>query len=825
MITKLQDLTQIGLNPTFINYLRADYSETLLNTQAEALRSISLLHQRRSAIISAPTASGKTLLGELAALGAVQRKRMALYLVPTRSLAEEKVVEFQKRYASSSLCICCTTRESRTDDSKIIAGEADLVVAVYEKAFGLLAVCPGLWGRLGSIVADEVHLIGDQERGPAIDLFLTEWKRMQQRPQLIALSAVFHNSEEFAAWLEIDHYHTTQRPVPLREGVLDISLGNYRWRDISTGEQGTERLASINQEDDHIHVSAILELASTVGPTIVFCTTLNKANHLAQELAQHSKINLEDETLLELKRLDSNLSRESLEVVLEKGIGLHTADMPRSHRQIVESLFSQGKLSVLVATPTLEQGVNLDAACVISSPAMVGKCGPSQSTGLVPTSRMRLLNQGGRAGRRGDKLGRSILLAKDSFEADQLFDTFIGTPLEKVESRLGECDLEKAILQIIASHSQCSRQVIHSHLESTFCSYQKRVTAYPINSIIEHLVSQESLQEKSAELLAVTPLGLLAARSRVSSVTISFWLEYLEDTSTCPPRDALLLLICLADEWSMLPVRINNSERRRNTWPTGMIDRLDKPHPLSTRLLSLFETPNGSPFTCHRAARIALMLSDWVGGLPLNELELRHQLPSGRIARAASEAAWLLITLAELAGLMRRSEEVIDGIELLAHDLEELEGTLSQPRERPTAVPSVSSSPEPFLESEPISSSKKMLTIFKEQQGIVEWQGSIIELSPIPYRLLLLLVEQEGAVVPYDTIHASVWPDAQVQNQMISHHARIINQLLPWEEGKVVRVHKRYGLYLAIDSELVEFSNKKVRPPLLKDSAPQRQFA
>ena len=71
------------------------------------------------------------------------------------------------------------------------------------------------------MIADEIHLIGDENRGPTLEMILTQLKLLETKPQIVGLSATITNSNEIAYWLECNLIKNDWRPVPLAEGVCD----------------------------------------------------------------------------------------------------------------------------------------------------------------------------------------------------------------------------------------------------------------------------------------------------------------------------------------------------------------------------------------------------------------------------------------------------------------------------------------------------------------------------------------------------------------------------------------------------------------------------
>ena len=141
--------------------------------------------------------------------------RTGLYLVPLRALAQEKYEElstFERLGVKVGLSI------GDFDISNAALEKLDILVATSEKADGLLRKGSPWLDRLGTVVADEVHLLRDPDRGPTLEVTLTRLRRRHPELQVIALSATVGNSADVAGWLGAVHVASDFRPVLLKSG-------------------------------------------------------------------------------------------------------------------------------------------------------------------------------------------------------------------------------------------------------------------------------------------------------------------------------------------------------------------------------------------------------------------------------------------------------------------------------------------------------------------------------------------------------------------------------------------------------------------------------
>jgi helicase len=197
----------------------------------------------RSLLVVAPTSSGKTMVGELAAIQAVTTARKAAFLLPYRALVNEKFEEFSERYTPAGLRVVRCSGDASDGVAPALTGRYDLGFFTYEIFLNLALISPRLLSQLGLIVLDEAQFITDPQRGITVELILTLLLRARQRginPQLVALSAVIGKLNGFDRWLGLPVLRSRQRPVPLIEGVLD-RRGMFQFVDID-GSTKTEAL-------------------------------------------------------------------------------------------------------------------------------------------------------------------------------------------------------------------------------------------------------------------------------------------------------------------------------------------------------------------------------------------------------------------------------------------------------------------------------------------------------------------------------------------------------------------------------------------------------
>ncbi len=164
----------VRLPPEVRKILEADGIASLYPPQAEALGPVL---NGESVVLACPTASGKSLVAYVALLRAARAGQTGLYLVPLRALAQEKYDELK---AFEPLGIRVGLSIGDFDISNDTLDKIDILVATSEKADGLLRKRVPWLERLGTVVADEVHLMRDPDRGPTLEVSLTRLRRLRR---------------------------------------------------------------------------------------------------------------------------------------------------------------------------------------------------------------------------------------------------------------------------------------------------------------------------------------------------------------------------------------------------------------------------------------------------------------------------------------------------------------------------------------------------------------------------------------------------------------------------------------------------------------------
>ncbi|MFQ6032558.1 MAG: DEAD/DEAH box helicase, partial [Candidatus Zixiibacteriota bacterium] len=129
---KVEKLLRYGIPESVIQSWKKNLGEELLPLQTQAVTKHNLLNGE-SLIICAPTSSGKTFCGEMAAVANLYKRKKVIYLVPLKAIAEEKNSDFVEKYLELGIKVVISTKDRQEHDRKIAKGDFDLAIMIYEK--------------------------------------------------------------------------------------------------------------------------------------------------------------------------------------------------------------------------------------------------------------------------------------------------------------------------------------------------------------------------------------------------------------------------------------------------------------------------------------------------------------------------------------------------------------------------------------------------------------------------------------------------------------------------------------------------------------------
>jgi len=634
---------ELNIHPEVKRILIESNIKSLFPPQEEAIKSGAL--EGKNLLLASPTASGKTLVAELCALKHVlERNGKVLYLTPLRALANEKYEEFRKytvikKPNGRNISVGISTGDFDSSDSWL--GKFDIIVTTNEKCDSLLRHRAPWIGEISLVVADEIHLLNEVERGPTLEVVLARLMQMNPNIQILALSATVRNSDEIAEWLKAATITTEWRPVKLREGVL---LGD----EIQFKDGGSIK---INQSVKHPVINLALHGIKQGGQVLIFASTRKNAVSLAKKASRELSDLITKSLKRALERVAENIQSsgertrisELLAELVRNGVAFHHAGLSGIHRKIIEDAFREGKIKILTATPTLAFGVNLPARMVIISDYRRYVPG----YGYYPITVLEYKQMVGRAGRpKYDEIGEAILIAKSEDERDYLMESFIFAKPERIWSKL---DVEKVlrshVLATIASEFAFSEQGIYEFFGKTLYAFQYdiRMIKGTIGRILRFLYNEGMIKYEGDYLRAtdfglrvsqlyIDPLSAIiirdALRSVVPKITNISLLHMISHTPDMAPKVRLL-----SGEIGRLSLFVNeHRDEFLIAPPDEWIDRIEYEIFLSE-------------------VKTALVLNAWIEEFSEDEIIERFGVEPGDLYHLTETARWLLYASYELAKL------------------------------------------------------------------------------------------------------------------------------------------------------------------------------
>ena len=623
---------EIPIGEEFKKILRSENITKLYPPQESLVRS-GILETNGNVVLSTPTASGKTIAAEIAMIKTLERGKRAVYIVPLRSLAYEKFLEFQK-YESLGYKVRIEIGDLDSKRYKKFL-DFDILVATAEKCDSILRSRPNWFEDVGILVMDEIHLLGT-DRGPVYEIIISKFRKLFGGIQILALSATIGNAVEIAEWLNAELIRSEWRPVPLRENV----------------EIGKDKYKKIRE--------IVEKSLSRGGQVLIFVNSRRSAEAVAEKLGNDLKFSENEFEYLkklseEILSAISSPTRQCrrLSKCVMKGIAFHHAGITNKQRILIEDSFKNGILKVIVATPTLAAGVNLPSRTVIVRDL---KRYDESYYGYIPV--LEYKQQIGRAGRpRYDKYGESFIIAKDEDEREFLIEKYVNGEVESLTSKLGvEPVLRFHVLATIASGFARSEDSLREFFKSTFFGYQYGVSDLK-NLLRKILINLEDWNfiKREGNFLIPTPIGNRVSELYIDPKTAHNYISILKiaEKQNRFPALGLLEMLCDASEVRLLSVKRSEEPE---LWTIAYKD--------SNKLLRDIEGFE-LDFNFLERFKTAKMFELWINEVPEDKILELYNVAPGILYSKIQNLEWLAYSASEISRIL--------GLKNSARELKKLE--------------------------------------------------------------------------------------------------------------------------------------------------------
>ncbi|MCT1830710.1 DEAD/DEAH box helicase [Brevibacterium luteolum] len=400
------------------------------------------LQAGKSVLVAAPTGAGKTVVAQFAVRLAFERGVRAFYTTPIKALSNQKFQELCEEYGEDNVGLLTGDTTIRRD-AKVIVMTTEVLRNMIYSGTDL--------SKLGFVVLDEVHYLGDRFRGPVWEEVIIH---LPMHVALVSLSATVSNAEEFGDWLaevrgDTDVIVSEHRPVPLYNHVavgtnlyplfapgkknahklnrdLTYATQKFTRRPTSRRDRRNPRQMRFRRPSRTSLISELLH--ERLLPAIYFIFSRSACDDAVEQCLaagldlttstqkRHIRARLED--------LQDELAQEDLGVLgfhsfatgMIHGFAAHHAGLIPQFKELVEELFAAGHLHVVFATETLALGINMPARTVVLE--KLTKFNGESHVQITPGEYTQLT---GRAGRRGiDIEGHAVVVWHPTIEPEEI---------------------------------------------------------------------------------------------------------------------------------------------------------------------------------------------------------------------------------------------------------------------------------------------------------------------------------------------------------------------------------------------------------------------
>lgn len=455
---------------------------------------------KKSLVVSAPTASGKTIIAELFSIETILNEgKKVIYTCPLKALASEHYKDFKKKYSKqgSKEKIKFALSTGDLDSSSSYLKSFDLIMTTYEKLASLLRHKSDWLNSVGGIIIDEMHEL-DSDRGVVLEIALTQLRVLNPNIKILGLSATIPNAKELSDWINAELVESNYRPTKLIEGVHYEGVVEYNNQLTEKGD--VEKLIKSKLEENK--------------QILVFLSSRKKAEGFAKKIASLTKkfVNQKNNQLIDSSnKIINTLESPTTQCILlaecvKQGSAFHHAGLVNEQREIIEENFKSGKIKILCSTTTLSAGVNTPADLVI-----VPSLYRFEEYGMNLISVREYKQCVGRSGRpKFSSEGKSILIANSLSQKEIYVEKFVNGEVEQVLSRLGIIPILRThILALIATNYINDLKSTELFFEKTLYSFQLQEMSELLHNIIEIIneLKEYGFVEVKGDSFTITKIG------------------------------------------------------------------------------------------------------------------------------------------------------------------------------------------------------------------------------------------------------------------------------------------------------------------------------
>tara|TARA_X000000368_G_scaffold58142_1_gene41125 strand:+ start:3332 stop:5197 length:1866 start_codon:yes stop_codon:yes gene_type:complete len=402
--------------------------------QIEAINDIK---SNNNVLVVAPTGSGKTYIAEKSIEYYLNKQQNVFYTTPIKALSNQKFNDFNKQGINTGLL---------TGD-RTINKDGVLVIATTEILRNMIFSNDKKIENTGLIILDEVHYLGDKERG-------TTWEEIlihaNQNIKFLCLSATIKNKNEFLEWIvslrgATSLVNSDIRPTPLEISLVTSSKIDKKIKVIkSSKDNKNKKIFKFDRQAKQYTKPKLNEQAQYLEsrkllPVIFFSFSRERVESSSRQLANKMNV-IDNRNHIKDKynAVFNDLTPEEINLLnldehmwmWSRGVGFHHAGLAPIVKEFVEYLFLNKYIKYLFATETLALGINMPAKSIY-----IDRLHKYDGIKTRPITQSEFLQLSGRAGRRGiDDKGFAFLSYDKSINRDWYSNLFTLKPNDLISA-------------------------------------------------------------------------------------------------------------------------------------------------------------------------------------------------------------------------------------------------------------------------------------------------------------------------------------------------------------------------------------------------------
>ena len=731
-IMKVKDLIKYGIPSYILPTLENQYSSHLLPLQKIAVKNYGVLNCKvnnnlpQSAdnlMIIAPTSSGKSFIGEIAAISRAIHLSKTIYLLPLKSPTEERYRHFKNLYSRHGFKTVLSTRNFREEDHRIIRGNYKIAFITYEKFNYFLLKYPNLLNDVSLLIIDEFQVINHLKWGPRLEDIITQlYKKDLIHLKIIALSALIENHRTLLKWFPFKSRTllSYQYPVELRKGIVREGtfkyISSHKKNHCTCGKEIFFHPKSVRDNcfEDYF-LETLKHFVSHNEPTLIFFPTCNETRHRTEWLSTHLNCPAASSALKKLEQMEETSSRDALLKTLEKGMAFYNQDLSWEEKYLLKTYIKTGEIKIICATTTLFMSLNIPFKNVIILPEKMYRDDENHlsnyQTGINFTD---IENLGGRAGifnlknqqmstLKNQKFGRVILLAYSRINETiykNLYLEYLKNKNDITATKYfikKEKDLLTYLLRFLFKYNFKTKKLLKSLIEDHLCSdywhtiLPKENIHEKLHDCLQTLTENHLIKERCNGHLSLTQRGILIVAKRIKVDTYFFLHNWIKESKKgAISHLEILYLLSQTPDGEEIPIPfyhplISDCKKERHKCEQEEIhaerilsllfQKNEQSKKIYYQNILLKNTKEDEIFSLQDqlSFKKTLLLYDWITGIKsLKTIEQEYNLYRGSIYRLAEGFSWLadsLATIAENSNWKKNRKQDLIKIKLLSNRL------------------------------------------------------------------------------------------------------------------------------------------------------------